>query len=89
MNYQKYNDPRYYLQEKQYETQLRNKHVLNQMILQQYIEESSTDIHRLYQISTTRHNGTVQARPFEPQGSIILEYISFALLIFVLPFRHY
>jgi len=53
---------------------LEQSHREQALILQQYIEESSTDIHRLYQISTTRHNGTVQARPFEPQGSIILEY---------------
>ena len=44
------------------------------LILQQYIEESSTDIHRLYQISTTRYNGPDKAQPFQQPGSIILEY---------------
>jgi len=38
------------------------------LILQQFIEESSTDINRLYKISA--NNG----RQYEPQGSIILEY---------------
>ncbi len=38
------------------------------LILQQFIEESSTDISRLYKISA--NNG----RQYEPQGSIILEY---------------
>ena len=38
------------------------------LILQQFIEESSTDISRLYKISA--NNG----RHYEPQGSIILEY---------------
>lgn len=38
------------------------------LILQQFIEESSTDINRLYKISAD--NG----RQYEPQGSIILEY---------------
>jgi hypothetical protein len=53
---------------------LEQSHREQALILQQYIEESSSDIHRLYQISTTRHNGTDHTRPFEPQGSIILEY---------------
>jgi len=38
------------------------------LILQQFIEESSTDIHRLYKLSAT--NGG----HYQPQGSIILEY---------------
>ena len=38
------------------------------LILQQFIEESSTDIHRLYKLSA--NNGG----HYQPQGSIILEY---------------
>ena len=38
------------------------------LILQQFIEESSTDIHRLYKLSA--NNGG----QYQPQGSIILEY---------------
>lgn len=55
-------------------TVLEQSHREQAMILQQYIEESSSDIHRLYQISTTRYNGPDHAQPFQPQGSIILEY---------------
>ena len=51
-------------------TVLEQSHREQAMILQQYIEESSTDIHRLYQLSTTRYNGPDKAQP----GSIILEY---------------
>jgi hypothetical protein len=39
------------------------------LILQEFIEESSTDIHRLYKLSGNKGNQT-----FQPQGSIILEY---------------
>ena len=55
-------------------TVLEQSHREQAMILQQYIEESSSDIHRLYQISTTHYNGPDNAQPFQPQGSIILEY---------------
>jgi hypothetical protein len=55
-------------------TVLEQSHREQAMILQQYIEESSTDIHRLYQISTTRYNGPDKAQPFQQPGSIILEY---------------
>ena len=53
-------------------TVLEQSHREQAMILQQYIEESSTDIHRLYQISTTRYNGPDKAQPFQQPGSIIL-----------------
>jgi hypothetical protein len=48
---------------------LEQSHKEQAMILQQYIEESSTDIHRLYQMNT-------DSRQVFPQsnGSIILEY---------------
>jgi hypothetical protein len=39
------------------------------LILQEFIEESSTDIHRLYTLSGNKGN-----QQFQPQGSIILEY---------------
>jgi hypothetical protein len=39
------------------------------LILQEFIEESSTDIHRLYKLSGNKEN-----QPHHPQGSIILEY---------------
>ena len=39
------------------------------LILQEFIEESSTDIHRLYKLNANNAN-----QPFHPQGSIILEY---------------
>jgi len=47
-------------------TILEQSHKEQAMILQQYIEESATDIHRLYKLTT---NGSSP-----PQGSIILEY---------------
>ena len=46
-------------------TILEQSHKEQAMILQQYIEESATDIHRLYSLTT---NGNF------PKGSIILEY---------------
>lgn len=56
-------------------TVLEQSHREQAMILQQYIEESSSDIHRLYQISTERlSNGSDKGQPFPPNGSIILEY---------------
>ena len=39
------------------------------LILQEFIEESSTDIHRLYKLSGNKDN-----QAFHPEGSIILEY---------------
>ena len=52
-------------------TILEQSHKEQAMILQQFIEESSTDIHRLYQISSssTTNGGSVATN-----GSIILEY---------------
>ena len=50
-------------------TVLEQSHKEQAMILQQYIEESSTDIHRLYQMTTSGRGGMVP-----PNGSIILEY---------------
>ena len=52
-------------------TILEQSHKEQAMILQQFIEESSTDIHRLYQISSSSstNGGTVATN-----GSIILEY---------------
>jgi hypothetical protein len=41
MNYQKYNDPRYYLLKKQYDAQLRNKKIMNQMILHEMIQQQT------------------------------------------------
>ncbi len=55
-------------------TVLEQSHREQAMILQQYIEESSSDIHRLYQISTARSNENNKEQPFPPNGSIILEY---------------
>ena len=56
-------------------TVLEQSHREQAMILQQYIEESSSDIHRLYQISTERSGyGSDKGQPFPPNGSIILEY---------------
>jgi len=52
-------------------TVLEQSHREQAMILQQYIEESSSDIHRLYKMSSTNYNGPDNAFP---QGSIILEY---------------
>jgi hypothetical protein len=51
-------------------TILEHSHKEQAMILQQFIEESSTDIHRLYQISSSSTNGGSVAT----NGSIILEY---------------
>lgn len=55
-------------------TVLEQSHREQAMILQQYIEESSSDIHRLYQISTARSTENNKEQPFPPNGSIILEY---------------
>lgn len=49
-------------------TILEQSHKEQAMILQQYIEESSSDIHRLYQMTT------MPPQQFQPKGSIILEY---------------
>ena len=51
-------------------TILEQSHKEQAMILQQFIEESSTDIHRLYQISSSSSNGGA----IPTNGSIILEY---------------
>ena len=53
-------------------TVLEQSHREQAMILQQYIEESSSDIHRLYKMSSAHYNGSDGAAL--PQGSIILEY---------------
>jgi hypothetical protein len=50
---------------------LEQSHKEQAMILQQYIEESSTDIHRLYQMSTSGRGDSFQQNG---GGSIILEY---------------
>jgi hypothetical protein len=50
---------------------LEQSHKEQAMILQQYIEESSTDIHRLYQMSTSGRGDSFQQNG---SGSIILEY---------------
>ena len=55
-------------------TVLEQSHREQAMILQQYIEESSSDIHRLYKITTSRSSMNDPAQPFTPNGSIILEY---------------
>jgi hypothetical protein len=44
------------------------------LILQQFIEESSTDIHRLYQLSTNNNGGGRGGGNLQPHDSIILEY---------------
>jgi hypothetical protein len=44
------------------------------LILQQFIEESSTDIHRLYQLSTNNNGGGRGGDNLQPHDSIILEY---------------
>ena len=51
-------------------TILEQSHKEQALILQQFIEESSTDIHRLYQLSS--NNGS--RNYMQPQDSIILEY---------------
>lgn len=50
---------------------LEQSHKEQAMILQQYIEESSTDIHRLYQMTTSPSNAR---QMHQTGGSIILEY---------------
>ena len=50
---------------------LEQSHKEQAMILQQYIEESSTDIHRLYQMTTSGRGDSFQQNG---DGSIILEY---------------
>jgi hypothetical protein len=50
---------------------LEQSHKEQAMILQQYIEESSTDIHRLYQMTTSGRSDSI---PNNGGGSIILEY---------------
>jgi hypothetical protein len=50
---------------------LEQSHKEQAMILQQYIEESSTDIHRLYQMTTSGRSDSI---PQNGGGSIILEY---------------
>ena len=50
-------------------TILEQSHKEQAMILQQFIEESSNDIHRLYQISSSSNGGAIPTN-----GSIILEY---------------
>lgn len=51
-------------------TILEQSHKEQALILQQFIEESSTDIHRLYQLSSNNGSRTYM----QPQDSIILEY---------------
>jgi hypothetical protein len=54
---------------------LEQSHKEQAMILQQYIEESSTDIHRLYQMTTMPTSGRdSHGLPFPVHGSIILDY---------------
>lgn len=58
-------------------TVLEQSHREQAMILQQYIEESSLDIHRLYRISTERSNygnDKDKGQLFPSNDSIILEY---------------
>jgi hypothetical protein len=50
-------------------TILEQSHKEQAMILQQFIEESSNDIHRLYQYSSSSNGGAIPTN-----GSIILEY---------------
>jgi len=50
---------------------LEQSHKEQAIILQQYIEESSTDIHRLYQMTTSGRGDSFQQNG---DGSIILEY---------------
>ena len=52
-------------------TILEQSHKEQALILQQFIEESSTDIHRLYQLSSNNGGGRGN---LQPQDSIILEY---------------
>jgi len=53
---------------------LEQSHKEQAMILQQYIEESSTDIHRLYQMTTTAISEQDNRPKFPKHESIILEY---------------
>jgi hypothetical protein len=58
-------------------TILEQSHKEQALILQQFIEESSTDIHRLYQMnssSSSSHNDTAAQYGGGHHGSIILEY---------------
>jgi hypothetical protein len=55
-------------------TNLEQSHKEQALILQQFIEESSTDIHRLYQMKSSAHNDTAAQYGGAHHGSIILEY---------------
>ena len=58
-------------------TILEQSHKEQALILQQFIEESSTDIHRLYQMNSSSHNNnndTTAQYGGGHHGSIILEY---------------
>ena len=55
-------------------TNLEQSHKEQALILQQFIEESSTDIHRLYQMNSAAHNDTAAQYGGAHHGSIILEY---------------
>ena len=55
-------------------TNLEQSHKEQALILQQFIEESSTDIHRLYQMNSSAHNDTAAQYGGAHHGSIILEY---------------
>ena len=55
-------------------TILEQSHKEQALILQQFIEESSTDIHRLYQMNSSAHNDTAAQYGGAHHGSIILEY---------------
>ena len=55
-------------------TILEQSHKEQALILQQFIEESSTDIHRLYQMNSAAHNDTAAQYGGAHHGSIILEY---------------
>ena len=55
-------------------TNLEQSHKEQALILQQFIEESSTDIHRLYQMNSAAHNVTAAQYGGAHHGSIILEY---------------
>ena len=59
-------------------TNLEQSHKEQALILQQFIEESSTDIHRLYQMNSSSHNNnnndTAAQYGGGHHGSIILEY---------------
>ena len=55
-------------------TILEQSHKEQALILQQFIEESSTDIHRLYQMNSSSHNDTAAQYGGGHHGSIILEY---------------